>query len=132
MLGLTEQRLQKTYTPNDANLPTITVSADFTSRGAGKFTTYLLGHAHRDYNGFLTSWTNQNIIAFPSMSNDRYQNDGSDLPRVIGTKTEDAITVVSVDVANNKVKMTRVGSNITFDFIERKKYNAIIVKEKYL
>ena len=60
------------------------------------------------------------MIIFPATANDGWQNYCSDLPREKGTKAEDAITVISVDTINRRLKLVRVGSDFTVDMIERK------------
>ena len=52
-------------------------------------------------------------------ANDYWQNENSDLPRTKGTKSEDAITVVSFDTTAKKVNLVRVGSNITTNMVNR-------------
>ena len=37
-----------------------------------------------------------------------------------GTRAEDALTVVGVDTYNRRLKLVRIGSNITMDMTERK------------
>jgi hypothetical protein len=101
-------------------LPTLTADCDFTARGAGVFAGYLVGHYHRDIQGKCKKYPYQNIIAFPATANDGWQNYCSDLPREKGTRAEDALTVVGVDTYNRRLKLVRIGSNITMDMTERK------------
>lgn len=112
--------LNETYTPaKNAAQPTLTVSADFAARGAGIFAGYMRGHSHRDHIAKMTNYPKQNIYCFAATANDDWMNATSDLPRVTGEKTEDCITVVAVDKVSRKVKLVRIGSNITFDMVRR-------------
>lgn len=114
-------KLRAEYPPLDpAHLPTLTADCDFTARGAGIFAGYLVGHYHRDIQGTCKKYPYQNIIAFPATANDGWQNYCSDLPREKGTRAEDALTVVGVDTYNRRLKLVRIGSNITMDMTERK------------
>ena len=106
----------------DVYMPQITVSADFTSRGAGKFAGYLAGHTHRDYVGHCTDYANQKYYAFDTTANDNSNNGSSDLPRTKNTKEEDCITVVTIDKSTNTVRLVRVGSNFTTDMRDRRYY----------
>ena len=112
--------LNKTYAPavNTAQ-PTINVSVDFSERGVGVFAGYIRGHSHRDYVAKMTNYPAQNIYCFSATACDAYQNANNDLPRIIGEKSEDCITVVAVDKTIRKVKLVRIGSNITFDMVRR-------------
>ena len=118
-------KLKASYAPLDtAHLPTLTVDCDFTARGEGIFASYIVGHHHKDIQGKCKKYPYQNVIVFPATANDGWQNYCCDLPREKGTKSEDAITVMSVDTINKRLKLVRVGSNITMDMTERK-YNVI-------
>ena len=115
--------LSETYSPTSSysslGLDDITVSADFTSRGAGTFIGYVEGHTHLDVYAHENKYSDQNVIVFATTCNDLYQGFRNDLPRVKGTKTDDCFTVLSVDKANKKVKLVRIGSNITTDLTDR-------------
>ena len=97
----------------------LTISANFTSRGAGKFICYLVGHSHTDVVVYSANYPNQMAIGFCATALDNWQNGDCDLPRVAGTKTEDAITVVSFDTSNKNVNLVRIGSNITENMVRR-------------
>lgn len=114
------ETLSKTYVPaKNAAQPTLTVNADFSTRGAGVFAGYLRGHTHRDYIAKMTNFPTQNIYCFSATCHDNYQNFSSDLPRLNDDKTEDCITVVVVDKVSRKVKLVRIGSSVTFDMVRR-------------
>lgn len=112
--------LIKTYTPVvNAAQATIQVNADFTSRGEGVFAGYLMGHWHKDVVAKMTAYPNQNVIRLASTSLNAWQNESSDLPRVEGIKSEDCVTALTVDTITRKIKLVRIGSNITFDMVRR-------------
>lgn len=97
----------------------LNISANFTSRGAGNFICYLVGHVHNDIVSHSTTYPNQLAIGFCSSASGNFQNASSDLPRVPETKTEDAITVVSFDTDAKHVNLVRVGSNVTYNMTRR-------------
>lgn len=111
--------LSHTYTCTDANLDSVTVSADFTSRGAGVLICFLTGHMHVDAIGHITSFTNQNVFTFASTNTGTWQNDWSDLPRADGTKAEDCITAIAVDTTNRDIYINRIGSSVSRWFTVR-------------
>lgn len=112
--------LNKEYTPKmDSTMPTLTVNADFATRGEGVFAGYLRGHTHSDGIAYVKEYPTQNIYSLDCTVLARYQNRKSDLPRIVGKKSEDAITVVTIDTISRCVKLVRVGSNITFDMVRR-------------
>ena len=118
--------IAKTYIPTsypglyDAeDFPTLQVNADFSSRGAGIFATFMFGHVHSDTYAKITQYAGQNVVAFASSANDNYQNANTDLPRISDTKMEDCLTVVSIDTDNRLVKLVRIGSNKTINMTDR-------------
>lgn len=112
--------LQKTYAPlMDPDMPTLTADAAFASRGTGVFAGYLRGHAHSDAMAHVRDYPTQKVYSLDTTALDSYNNGNSDLPRVAGEKSEDCVTVVTVDTVSRKVKLVRIGSNITFDMVRR-------------
>lgn len=118
--------LNKTYTPtlNPAYgtvsaLSNVTVNHSFSSRGAGVFGCYIVGHVHKDTMAHSTVYEAQKIVSLCATSNEPDQNRDADLPRGKG-KTMDAITTVSVDTGKRLIKLVRVGSNVTTGMVERK------------
>ena len=112
--------INKSFTPSQLQdyLPTLSVVADFSSRGVGLFAAHLTGHIHRDYIGHLTAHPDQLLIGLTTAANDNYQN-ASDLDRAIGTKAEDAITVLGINTINKTVNLVRIGANVTNDMVNR-------------
>ena len=109
--------LSQTYTSTVANMPDVSVSADFTSRGTGVFVGVLAGHMHRDIIGKFDNYPSQVACVFSLANRPRGSED--DLPRIEGEKSEDLLTVVSVDTTNRKLYLVRVGANLAIDFVER-------------
>ena len=104
--------LSKSYAPIKYSdyLQTLTVSCDYTSRGSGVFIGYISGHLHRDFIGKSTKYASQNVIGL-CMST-VYAN-YSDLPRKIGTKSEDVVTSISFDTVNRTMILNRIGACVT-------------------
>ena len=105
--------LSQTYTCTNSNLPSVTVSADFTSRGNGLFAGFLCGHAHADNVGTITAHPNQNVFTFSATAKGAYQNSDDDLPRQDGTKAADCITALAIDTVHKNVLITRIGSDVS-------------------
>ena len=103
-----------------SSYPTLTVSADFTNRGTGKFAGYAVGHTHSDTISKITAFPNQNIFCFAASSSDMVQQQNADLPRSPADKTIDAITVMAIDTAGRMVKLVRIGSDVTTNMTSRK------------
>lgn len=112
--------LKGEYPSNYDCLPTLIVDCDFSSRGEGIFASYIVGHYHRDILSKSKKYSYQKIIAFPATANDRLQNYCSDLPRVPGTRTEDAITVMSLETKKRQIRLVRVGSNMSINMDDRR------------
>lgn len=101
-------------------LSDINATTDFVSRGAGKFICYLSGHHHQDVVSKVTSNPDQLQINFVCSSSSSGQNVYGDLHRKAGEKSEDALTVISFDTTNKKIKLVRIGATTTYDMRERK------------
>lgn len=113
--------LSKTYTPASdyATCPTHNINVDFSTRGAGHFVCYLVGHSHRDEIRTSRVYSDQLVVAFVATAADRAQNTLNDLPRVIGERSEDAVTAVTIDTEERKIRLVRFGSDLTFDLKKR-------------
>lgn len=112
--------LSKSYQPSiyQEYMPTLTVDADFSGRGSGLFACYIVGHAHWDT--IAHDGNDQLCVQVDTTANhDNYQNNWTDLPRAHGTKAEDCITVIGVDVDKRLVKVVRVGANVTEQMTKR-------------
>ena len=111
--------LSDTYTTSVTGLSSITVSADFTSRGTGVFAGYVVGHYHRDLIAHSTKYTYQKIIALCCTADGTWQGENSDLPRVENTKSQDCLTVLCVNKTRQTVNLARVGANWTISMTQR-------------
>ena len=111
--------LSDTYTTSVTGLSSITVSADFTSRGTGVFAGYVVGHYHRDLIAHSTKYSYQKIIALCCTADGLWQGENSDLPRVENTKSQDCLTVLCVNKTRKTVNLARVGANWTISMTQR-------------
>lgn len=109
-----------THTGDAAYLTAINVAIDFTARGVGKFICYIGGHVHKDAISTVNDFPTQKQISLTCSSADSNQNLGGDLRRLTGTKSEDALTLISFDTTNKKIKLVRIGANVTDGMTERK------------
>lgn len=111
--------LSKTYsyTVTGGSWSGITVDADFTERGEGEFITWIGGHLHMSVIGSIYSYSDQHVYLVDcSGLNAAMQGD---TPRKEGTRSEDAICVLSVDRELKEVKLFRIGAHFTKDAIDR-------------
>ena len=105
--------LSETYTASTTGLNAITVSADFTSRGIGKFACYLVGHSHMDMVGYISGHTDQKVICLATMEGDAaIYGSENPLVRVPNTKSHDLLTAVSIDTSEQKIFLVRIGANM--------------------
>ena len=111
--------LSKSFASTNSNVPTVNVSADFTSRGKGAFAGYILGHTHRDLVGHVDGYEGQKLYGFSATAVGNWQNGEDELPRVTGHRSIDAITAVCIDTDARKVYLVRIGSDISFDLSRR-------------
>ena len=113
--------LTESYEPVEYTdiLPTLTVECDFTARGKGEFVCYLVGHDHTDKIMRCAKYEDQLIVSLVTSACSDYHVEHSDLPRVKGTKTEDALTVFCVDTEHRLIKLVRIGSNVTNELEDR-------------
>ena len=111
--------LSDTYSTEVTGLSSITVSADFTSRGTGVFAGYVVGHYHRDLIAHSTKYSYQKIIALCCTADGLWQGENSDLPRVEDTKSQDCLTVLCVNKTRKTVNLARVGANWTISMTQR-------------
>ena len=110
--------LSQTYSYTFSNPPTpLSVSADFTSRGAGEFITYLGGHWHMDVLGAPTAYPNQPDYHTPAAGLSAATQ--GDIPRKAGTPSEDSLSAIAVDRDKKTVKVFHVGAHFTKDAVDR-------------
>lgn len=89
----------------------IEVNHTFTAH-ANSFAGWICGHVHFDAYAIKEGYTNQKIIAFNCSTAVDGQQDG-DLGRETYGKAQDAVTLVSYDFDNNKVRLVRLGADAT-------------------
>lgn len=115
------QKLKKEYIC-DISGETVSIECSFECKG--EFICYLSGHLHGDYVGYLPSHKDQLSIkmtcsgCFPP----NYHNIGdeaSDLPRIPGTVSEDAVNFYVIDREKKVITIIRVGATIN-DLMEKR------------
>lgn len=102
-----------------AGMGYLTLDGDFRNVLSSEFICYLHGHHHADIVGTINAYPTQHSIGVTAGS---YSNsDWDDLPRIPGTRTEDAFNVISVDRTEKKIYLARIGSNMSNSFVDRRK-----------
>lgn len=94
---------------------TVTVNTTFSSNG--NFVTWLVGHRHGDYCGFLPGY-NQYCMTItcgccPIEKPDKAM-EGSDLTRYAGSITEDAFNALAIDTTAKTISVVRFGANTNY------------------
>lgn len=116
------KKLKKTYTWWFTGLENTEVDCSFERKS--EFICYLSGHRHGDYVGYLPSYPDQLSLGmtcsgcFP----EGYHNIGeecSDLPRIPGTVSEDAIDFYAIDRKKKTITVVRFGASVNDIFEER-------------
>ena len=101
---------------------TLTVNADFTNCDYnGIFLAYMTGHWHHDQIGYSANHPDQLYlgIACGTCKEGSDRSKYGDIPRVNGTKSEDAFNIYSFDLINNQCKVMRIGSDMNDEMIPR-------------
>lgn len=115
--------LTKTYSVSGADtteVPDVSVSADF-SGANGDFICYINGHTHNDGTG-QSSYAQAkqvNINVTTGSANVSNQAVYDDLYRDNDTIAQDAFNLVAFDTATKKIRMLRIGANVTMDMKRR-------------
>ena len=110
--------LSQTYNYTFDNPPEpLSVSADFTSRGAGEFITFMGGHWHQDVFGHPTAYEDQPDWHMNCAGTTTAE--GGDMGRAVGTLSEDSFCAIAVDRDAKTVKVFQVGAHFTMDAIDR-------------
>lgn len=116
------KKLKKSYTWWYTGMENTEVDCSFETKG--EFICYLCGHRHGDYIGYLPSYPDQLSLGmtcsgcFP----EGYHNIGeecSDLPRIPGTVSEDAVNFYVLDRKKKTVTVVRFGASVNDQFEER-------------
>ena len=119
------------YESTGKNINAYTIPIDFTS-AKGTFICWINGHEHRDTIGSLKSSENKQIV-LNSVTSACYSNmkrpngedypvyaEAGDIPRIKGTSTEYAFNIYVFDTENKRIKVVRIGSDLTYELKERK------------
>lgn len=115
--------LTKTYSVSGADtteVPDVSVSADFTGAN-GEFICYINGHTHNDGTG-QSSYAQAkqvDINVTTGSANVANQAVYDDLYRDNDTIAQDAFNLVAFDTINKKIRMLRIGANVTMDMKRR-------------
>lgn len=110
---------------------TISISADFSSRTKSEFIAYITGHTHQDGVCYLPNTTNRQLVLCSTTGTCKYNTtgnelaEGSDLARFADGELQDAFNVYTIDRVTKVVKVVRIGSDMPFDFSERRDCMAI-------
>lgn len=126
--------LDKTFNNVDGNTPaTYTVNVDFSEKNDSEFICYISGHMHRDAVYYITGVTNKQLMLDEVCTNSwshrnangttgssyPYYTEMTDLPRVIGTPTENSINMYAIDRGRKTVRIVRIGSDMPYDLEKR-------------
>lgn len=115
-------------TINGNNGETVTINVDFTNVNEGvEFICYLTGHRHKDNIGYVDGAINKQLMLNIVCGNCHYPrasglsfSEGCDIPRGDRGAVQDAFNVYAIDRRSGNVRIARVGSDFTFQGIERK------------
>lgn len=109
--------LSETYTIEVPSVRTsVTATADFTNRGTGEFVCYIGGHWHNYIISHDYAHPDQKMI---TVNNAGCVARESDMPRLVGTKSEDAFAILSVDRVNKCINIVTVGARMSNRLVER-------------
>ena len=107
-----------TLTNAQTNFETISINHTFESIH-NTFVGWICGHAHLDSYCVSTNYPNQKIIVFNCTTSGDEQQSG-DLGRSKIGKAQDCVTLFSYDWINNKIRLVRLGADMTVDGILRR------------
>lgn len=120
--------ISQTYNEGDSGI-TLTVNETFSNEG--HFVTWLVGHRHADFMGFLPDYSQ--LVISPcatACSIDSPNSTGgySDLPRREEERCEDAFNLYMINPSDKTIGIVRFGSNINFDLRVRNHYKTSYIK----
>ena len=101
-----------------------TVTVDYKFKKGGEFICYLAGHRHGDYAGYLPKHPKQLCLwmtcscCFPA-GRYNFGEEASDLPRIPGTVSEDAVNFCVIDRKRRTVTIIRMGASVN-DLLEER------------
>lgn len=106
---------------------TYTITGDFSSRNEStEFIAYLCGHNHSDNIGVLSGTVNRQVSLMIEATNANYgqvYNSGAnehDMPRGKTGSAQDAFNQYVFDRSRGTIRVARIGSNVSRDFVDRK------------
>lgn len=105
------------YTVSGTYGTSISVNADFTSRGAGEFITYIGGHWHMTVFGKTRKY-GQKYFSVPAAGLSAAVQ--GDTPRRAGTMSEDNFCAIAIDRDLHTVKVLQIGAHFTKDAVDRR------------
>lgn len=117
---VTGTALQQTYdyTVSGTYGTSISVNANFSSRGAGEFITFLGGHWHKSIMAATHEYGYKHFTV-PATGLYASQQSETDTPRCAGIRSEDEFCVLSVDRDAKKVNIVFIGAHFTKDATDR-------------
>ena len=110
--------LSKTYTTTGDG-GNVVVDADFSSRINSEFICHVVGHKHMDLLARSNKYSDQIYIVHTASGQDHWVTQYTSEPRVKGTKSEDCLTVMSINRKYQTVNLTRIGAHWTHDMREK-------------
>ena len=126
--NISTSTIQKKWSGSTYTDETLTINGDFRNVSSSiEFLFFANGHAHSDRIGYASTATNNILVMNVCTGNAQKKSTGgyvlaaySDLPRRLYGVTQDSFNVYSIDRTNQRVRIARIGSNITQDLKERK------------
>ena len=109
--------LSETYSIEVPSVRTsVTAAADFTARGNGEFVCYIGGHWHNYIISHDEKYRDQLMI---TVNNAGCIARESDMPRLVGTKSEDAFAIMSIDRVNQCINLITIGARMNCRMVLR-------------
>jgi len=105
--------ISETYKCSQESDSDIVVNADFKNRGKGDFICHLGGQYHADILAKSKKYPDQLVYFHETSGHDRWTIQYSNIPRVEGTKSQECMTVLSVNKQFRTVNLVRIGACIT-------------------
>jgi Calcineurin-like phosphoesterase. len=87
------------------------VSADYTSQGLGDIIAYLYGHVHEDKHNVVNG-----ITYISTLNASPFQDSVNTPTRTVGTVSETAFDIYTIDRINRKISITRFGAGVDREY----------------
>jgi hypothetical protein len=110
----------------DGDGQTLSLSADFSGAASHEFICYITGHTHKDAIFQITGVNNIQLVCICATGNSHYNSTGntlaelSDLARNSEDELQDCFNVYTIDREKGVLKVVRIGSDMPFDFSEKR------------